>query len=132
MSNLRRMKRKKEQRYSVSNSLFHRMAQENQDVLQNIEFVLMSAYRNDPEIDDKDVAAALKTALAGEVPEDEAVRSLVEGLAEIRRMRADISDDLWIDGLKVVLESVHNHSHARSGDRGYLKFVQSFMPKPVV
>jgi len=122
------MKRKKEQQVHVSKGHYYYMTSEHADVLQNIEFALVSAYRKDNGIDDKDVAAALKTALAGEVPEDEAVRSLVEGLAEIRRFRADISDDLWIDGLKVVLESVHNHSHARSGDRGYLKFVQSFMP----
>ncbi len=128
MSNLRRMKRKKEQRFKVSGSQFGRMTREHHDVLQNIEFALMSAYQNDPEIDDKDVAVTLKTVLAGEVSEDEALRSMVEKLAEIRRMRADITDDLWNDGLKVVLESVHNHSEVRTGDRGYLRFVQSFMP----
>ena len=127
MSNLRRLRRKKEQRIGVSDSLFNRMTSEYSDVLQNIEFGMVSAYRHNPEIDDRSVAGALKAAITGEVPTNEIDGSLLNHLGEVRQLREDIPDDVWQDGLKVVLDSVHNHSTLRTGDRGYLKFVESFM-----
>ena len=128
MSGIRRLKRKKEQRSRVSDSLYYHMTDEHSDLLQYIEFALVSAYRNDPKIDDKEVATALKSAITGTESEGEVVSLLMEYLSEVRHLRADISDDLWIDGLKVVLGSVRNHSTVRSGDQGYLNFIQSFLP----
>ena len=127
MSHLRRLKRKKEQRFGVSDGLFRRMTGEYSDVLQNIEFVLVSAWRRDPEIDDRSVAAALKAAINGAVPTNENVAALVDYLSDIRQLREDIPDDLWNDCLKVVLDSVHNHSTLRPGNQGYLKFAGSFI-----
>ena len=128
MSNLRRLKRKKERRVHVSDGRYYYMTEEHADVLQNIEFALVSAFREDQRVDDRDVAAALRAAIAGEAPAEDTVESLVARLAGIRRMRADISDETWLDGLKVVLESVQRHSLRRRGDYDYLLFVENFLP----
>ncbi|KPK77479.1 MAG: hypothetical protein AMJ79_02995 [Phycisphaerae bacterium SM23_30] len=127
ISHLRRLKRKKEPRFGVSDSIYYHMTSEYGDVLQNVEFALVSAWRHDPEIDDRLVAAALKAAINGAVPANQIAADLVDSLAGVRQFRGDISDNLWTDGLKVVLNSVHNHSNLRPGNRGYLNFAGSFI-----
>jgi hypothetical protein len=110
-----------------SGKLLKRMTRDHQDVLQNIEFVLVSAYRDDHSIDDRIVAAALRAAIHGDVPEDARAQSLNEGLEEIRELRSDTSDEIWRDGLRTVLQSVHRHSDLRLGEREYLDFVCDFV-----
>jgi len=144
MSKLKRMRRKRaaqkkanihlmalhsEQRATLgSYKLLKRMTRDHPDVLQNIEFALVSIYRNDRSIDDRIVADVLKAAIHGNEPEDERAQSLSEGLKEIRRLRSDTSDDIWRDGLRTVLQSVHTHSSLRPGATGYLDFVSDFVP----
>lgn len=77
-------------------------------------------------MDDHVVAVALKAALAGIEPDEPMARSLVRLLAEMRQARADVSDELWTDGLKVVRKSVDTHSAMKPGDRDYLAFVSAF------
>ena len=98
------------------------------DVLQNIEFCLVTAWRDDSDIDDKDTAAALKTVINEGQAENQRVKLLVSSLENIRMQRLDVSDDIWKKGLKVVLESVHTHSDAKEGDTDYLEFASAFMP----
>ncbi len=107
--------------------LMKRMTRDHQDVLQNIEFVLVSGYRSDRSIDDRIVADALKAAIHDEVPEGDLAQSLNESLENIRELRSDISDDVWRDGLRTVLQSVHRHSSLKSGSRTYLDFVSDFI-----
>ena len=102
------------------------MARNHLDVLQNIEFVLVSGYRSDRSIDDRIVADVLIAAILDAEPEDIRARSLNESLENIRVLRSDISDDIWRDGLRTVLESVHRHSSLKPGSRGYLDFVSGF------
>ncbi|GAG34969.1 unnamed protein product, partial [marine sediment metagenome] len=40
----------------------------------------------------------------------------------------DIPDDIWRDGLRTVLESVHRHSSLKPGSRDYLDFVSDYVP----
>jgi len=103
------------------------MTRDHQDVLQNIEFTLISEYRKDGSIDDRIVAEVLKAAIRGEEPESARAQSLNEDLEEIREFRADVPDDIWRDGLRTVLQSVHRHSNLRPGERGYLDFVSDFI-----
>jgi hypothetical protein len=110
-----------------SGKLLKRMTRDHQDVLQNIEFVLVTGYRDDGSIDDRIVAAALRAAIHGGVPEDARAQSLNEGLEEMREFRADVTDDVWRDGLRTVLQSVHRHSDLRPGEREYLDFVCDFI-----
>lgn len=128
MSMLRKLRRKQSsEMYGVSGRNYNRMTHEHVDVLQNIEFVLVSAYRDRPELDDRVMAAALQIAIAGGEAADEQTDGVVQALADIREIRPDVSEDLWENGLKVVLRSVHNHSGLQPGDTGYLDFVSSFM-----
>lgn len=104
-----------------------RMARDHLDVLQNIEFALVSRYRSDRSIDDRIVADALRAAILDTAPEDIRAQSLNEGLADIREIRSDVSDDIWRDGLRTVLQSVHRHSSLIPGSRGYLDFVSDYI-----
>ncbi len=110
-----------------SGKLLKRMARDHHDVLQNIEFVFISRYREDHRIDDRIVADTLKAAIYNEVPEDGRAQLLNEGLEEIREFRSDVSDEIWRDGLRTVLQSVQRHSSLRPGEREYLDFVCEFV-----
>ena len=93
------------------------------DVLQNIEFILLSEYENDVTIDDSIVAEALRAAVLNANPDDETAQFLKERLEEISDVRSDVSDDIWRDGLRTVLQSVLRHSSLKPGCRWYLDFV---------
>ena len=110
-----------------SDKLLKRMVRDHQDVLQNIEFVFISRYREDGRIDDRIVADILKAAIHGDMPEDALAESLIKELEEIRLFRSDVSDDIWRDGLRTVLQSVQRHSYLRPGEREYLDFVCDFI-----
>jgi len=110
-----------------SGKLLKRMVRDHHDVLQNIEFIFTSQYREDRRIDDRIVADTLKAAIHDEVPEDGHAQLLNEGLEEMREFRSDISDEIWRDGLRTVLQSVHRHSNLRPGEREYLNFVCDFI-----
>lgn len=143
MSNLKRLKRKRAARKQANvrqmalqselretlgpRKLLKRMTRDHQDLLQNIEFVLVSQYRRNGAIDDRIVADALKATIHGEEPEDAIAQSLTEGLEEIREFRSDVPDEIWRDGLRTVLQSVHRHSSLRPGSKGYLHFVSDFI-----
>lgn len=108
--------------------IFNDMTKNHVDVLQNIEFILISSYRSNSKIDDKVVATALKAAIQGTDTDDALSNSLVKALAQTRSIREDVPDEIWTNGLKVVLESVYNHSDAQDGDTDYLDFVSDFVP----
>ena len=143
MSKLKRMRRKRDAQKKAnihlmslhggmkeapgSGKLLKRMVRDHQDVLQNIEFIFTSRYREDRRIDDRIVADTLKAAIHDEVPEDGHAQLLNEGLEEMREFRSDVSDEIWRDGLRTVLQSVHRHSNLRPGEREYLNFVCDFV-----
>jgi hypothetical protein len=110
-----------------SGKLLKRMTRDHLDVLENIEFILVSGYRDDGRIDDRIIAVALKAAISGDTAEDALAESLNKGLEEMRRFRSDVSDDIWRDGLRTVLQSVQRHSNLRPGEREYLDFVSDFI-----
>ena len=107
--------------------LMDRMHRDHLDVLQNIEFVLVTGYREDRAVDDRIVAEALKAAIHGEIPAEGPGQSLCEGLNAMRDFRADVSDATWRDALRTILQSVSRHSNARAGETGYLDFVKDFV-----
>ena len=143
MSKLKRMRRKRADQKKAnirlmslhggmretpgSGKLLKRMTRDHHDLLQNIEFIFISEYRDDPRIDDRIVADALKAAISGNTAEDALAESLNNELEEIRRIRSDISDDIWRDGLRTVLQSVQRHSNLRPGEREHLDFVSDFI-----
>lgn len=120
-------KRRNYERKEKPEKIFKQMTRHHLDVLQNIEFSIVSTCNNHGGIDDKIIAAALKTTIADSEPVDELSTILINDLVQTRRMRADVPDNIWTNGLKVVLQSVHNHSDARPGDRDYLAFIRNYV-----
>jgi hypothetical protein len=108
--------------------IFEEMTENHVDVLENIEFVIVSTWREDRRIDDKEVAVALKSLIKEEAAKDEIAGRIIKAIENTRLIRADVSDEIWIKGLKVVLESVYTHSEAEEGDRFYLEFAEMFIP----
>jgi hypothetical protein len=108
--------------------LMKRMSRDHLDVLQNIEFILVTAYREDSTVDDRKVAAALQSAIDNDVPQDDRAISIKESLQDMYEFRGDVSDDIWQAGLRTVLQSVHRHSNLRPGSTDYLDFVSEFIP----
>jgi len=110
-----------------SDKLLKRMVRDHQDLLENIESILVSRYRDDGSIDDRIISDALKAAIHGDMAEEALAESLNKDLGEARQLSSDVSDDIWRDGLRTVLQSVHRHSNLRLGEREYLDFVCDFI-----
>jgi hypothetical protein len=127
MSKLKFKKRRNYERKEKPEKIFEQMTRDHLDVLQNIEFSIVSTCCDRIDIDDRIIASALKTAIVGGEPADALSAVLINNLTNTRRMRADVSDTIWANGLKVVLQSVHTHSDARPGDRDYLTFIQNYV-----
>ena len=127
MSKLKFKKRRNYERKEKPEKIFKQMTREHLDVLHNIEFSIVSTCCDRSDIDDRIIASALKTAIVGGEPADALSAMLINNLTNTRRMRADVSDTIWSNGLKVVLQSVHPHSDARPGDREYLAFIQNYV-----
>jgi hypothetical protein len=100
------------------------------DILQNIEFALVSIAREDPTIDDRIIDQALHYGIKGTEPtedDDPRVAVLFGVLADFRDYREDVSDDIWIAALRKVDESVQLHSELKPGEKSYLEFVQEYV-----
>jgi len=121
-------KRRPYEKIENPRTVFRKMTRDHVDVLENIEFALVSAWRKDASIDDRAVALALKAAIVQSPPADALAARLYGELAAVRSFREDVADDIWKAGLKVVLESVHTHSDAAPGDYEYLSFAGAFLP----
>jgi hypothetical protein len=128
MTQKRFKKRRPYVREENPHKIFRKMTTDHVDVLQNIEFILVEAYREHEEVDDRVVASALKAVINNHLPEDETVRMIFNQLYAMRIQRSDVSDEIWTKGLKVVLESVHTHSDNEPGDTDYLDFAAKYIP----
>ncbi len=127
-SNIRITALRREQNETLGRrSLFDKMVHNHQDILQNIEFMIISEYRQDGGIDDRIVAEALKAFILNTEPQDKSVDRLKQILGSARRLRDDVSNDLWRDGLRIVLRSVHDHSDLEPGSTHYLDFINEFI-----
>lgn len=106
------------------------MVRDHSDVLQSIEFMLVGLAQGDPAIDDAVLDEALRCALGGHPPDDDAgdeVFEVFDGLTAMRKKREDVSDAVWNSGLKTVRDSVRRHSSLAPGDRAYIRFVQPYL-----
>ena len=124
--------------------------EKNMDVLQNIEFHIVEAYRENASITDFDVTDALdaltrqfSAELAGRTasaialdPRAELVYRNVREICEYRMgvarvgaplIAAPISKEEMISALRTILKSIKRWS-GRGGKRGYLDFVKNYLP----
>ncbi|KKM00152.1 hypothetical protein LCGC14_1807290 [marine sediment metagenome] len=105
-----------------------RMSRDHQDVLQNIEFALVSTWRHRDDVDDKACHAAIESMLTRRQPRDEAASALSDQLLVVRAERDDVPERLWQDGLRVVADSIRTHSQRRPSEQAYLNFVGQYIP----
>lgn len=98
------------------------------DLLQNIETMLFEQSLDDESIDDRSIYTAIRCYLLHSDPPNESTARVLFALNQLRELRQDASDDVWNDGLRVLLGSLHTHSSLRPGEMGYLDFVGEFMP----
>jgi hypothetical protein len=106
------------------------MSRDHLDVLQNIEFTLITLARQADEIDDRTIDEALRIAFRGGEPDedtDEFVAELLEALEDMRGLREDVPDNIWQAGLKTVRDSVRNHSSLAPGEKRYIRFVEPYV-----
>jgi hypothetical protein len=103
------------------------------DLLQNIEFALVTTWKEDARVDDAAVYAALRA-----VREDDEARSplageaaaAVRGILDWRRQNLEpheLSKPLRRAACKKIMGSIRNHSSCTPGDTGYLRFVSQFV-----
>jgi len=97
------------------------------DLLQNIEFALISCYRRDDTVDDCILRDVLKAILFKKTYDDIRIQELAAQLQAIREMREDISADIWNDALRVVLDSINTHSSLAPEARGYIDYISPFV-----
>lgn len=103
------------------------MSRDHQDVLQNVEFAVVTQWREDRGIDDRHVDMALTAALGGGTPSDRRVEDLIGAIAMIRSTRTDVSDELWRTAILTIRDSVRAHSQRKPGERSYLEFVSPYI-----
>ena len=106
------------------------MVREHGDVLQNIESGLVSTARQMRGIDDRMIEQALRVCIdQAELPDDcdIQVSALCSRLESVRSFRGDISDQIWVEGLRTIHDSVKLHSSLVPGDRSYLDFVSPYV-----
>jgi hypothetical protein len=124
----RQMDNKKQMRVAMGDSATEdMMIEHHQDILQNIEFALISCCRDNDKIDDRIIADALKAAICSQEPTSQLSTELLKALEGVREVRNDASDELWRNGLSTVLKSVDRHSNLQPSVKKYIKFVSPFI-----
>ncbi len=114
---------------STKTTLKH-MTRDHVDVLQNIEFALVKCAQDDSSIDDRLIDQALRICISqAEPPEniDSRVARLCQTVTSIRSLREEVSDEIWVAGLRTVDESVRRHSDLKPGETAYLEFAQQYV-----
>jgi len=111
----------------VRRDRWHEITNGHFDLLQNIEFSLVAAWRELPELDDRRFHHGLKAAMLRSRPDDPLAQEVYDRLQIAELARSDIEPELWHDALRVVAESVRTHSTLRQGDRSYLAFVAPYV-----
>jgi hypothetical protein len=103
------------------------MSRDHEDVLQNIEFAVVTQFREDRGIDDRHVDEALTVTIENGEPSDRRVDDLVYAIDQMRLLREDVSDDVWRTALLTVRDSVRRHSGRRPRETSYLDFVSPYV-----
>jgi hypothetical protein len=98
-----------------------------EDVLQNIEATLVACWQEAEGLDDAWVHVALVATMRDDPPDHPTSWFVYSQLKAIRAIRADVDPELWLDALRVVDQSVRDHSSLHHGDRSYLTFILPYV-----
>ena len=103
------------------------ISREYEDVLKAIETVIVKAGSAMPQFDDNLADLALTAALHGAEPDEPVVKSVADAITWARPRDAEITDVIWKECLRVVIESVRRHSDRRPGRITYLEFAGGYI-----
>jgi hypothetical protein len=95
-------------------------------LLLSVEKTLAAASRNDPQLDDSHVAAALVCAIRDTHHDSETISQLLANL-ELAASESGASPDDWRIALRVIYTSLTNVSSGKSGSHQYLDKAKSFV-----
>ncbi len=110
-----------------SKARLKKISREYEDVLQAIETVLVDRHRDDRAFDDRLAELALTAAFHGGESDDPVVKPIAEAITAARPPYAEVTDVIWKECLRVVIESVRRHSDRSPGRVAYLKFADEFI-----
>lgn len=96
------------------------------DVLQDIERALLDTWREVSGTDDHWVHLGLVGAMRDDPTDHPCSWMVFTALKKLRERREDIDAELWLDALRVVNQSVRDHSSLKHGERSYLEFIRAF------
>lgn len=111
----------------VGKAMQAKFVRDHSDLLQNIEFMLVHAARDEPDFDDRSAEKILRHAITRTDAEDPPINLALELLESIRQQRDLESDDLWGDALRVIYTSLKHHSDCKSGETSYLEFISRYV-----
>ena len=97
------------------------------DLLHDIEFALVDCWRLIEGIDDHWVHVGLVSTMRDDPPDHPTPYVVFARLKELRMQHDDLDAELWLDALRVVDQSVRDHSSLRHGHRSYLSFILAFL-----
>jgi len=96
------------------------------DLLEDVEGSILETQRYVTGLCDHWTHLGLIGAMRDDLPEHPCSIMLFQALKNLRQQREDVDDELWLDALRVVDQSVRDHSSLRHGDRTYLSFIGAF------
>jgi hypothetical protein len=112
---------------TATGSVERRVVRDHLGLLQLIESTLVQAHSQNPSVDDRVVAEALKSAIRQIAPEEAVVAEVLERLKSEMGLQFPVSDELWTEVLQTVNTSVHRHSSCEAGDMVYLHFIANYI-----
>jgi hypothetical protein len=110
----------------VRSDRWHEITTHHADLLANIEGTILETARDVTGLCDHWTHLGLIGAMRDDMPDHPCSLMLYEAIKKLRQGRDDVADDLWLDALRVVDQSVRDHSSLRHGDRSYLSFIGAF------
>lgn len=93
-----------------------------------LEKQLYVAYREYPSIDDRAIARALAAEIREQQTNTPEEAHVVLQLRDYRE-DSELSDENWINALRIIYTSVDNHRSRQPGTRNYLNFIEGFLRK---
>jgi hypothetical protein len=110
----------------VRSDRWNEITEHHTDLLEGIEGTILETWRYVTGLCDHWTHLGLVAAMRGDMPDHSCSMMLFEALRKLREERDDVDDELWLDALRVVDQSLRDHSSVRHGDRSYLTFIRTF------
>jgi hypothetical protein len=112
---------------NVRNDRWDEITRKHEDVLQDIEATLVDCWSQVEGLDDRWAHLALVAAMRDDPPDHPTSWYVYGCLKAARERRDDVAPDVWLDALRVVDQSVRDHSSLQRGDRSYLRFILPYI-----